>query len=58
MEAWRDVPIVVVTAKNLTEEDRRRLNGDVEGLIRKSGLDLESLLTELREQIVSTRAGS
>src|SRR5574338_49514 len=24
---WRDIPVVVVTAKDLTEEDRRRLNG-------------------------------
>ena len=26
-EEWRDVPIVVVTAKDLTPEDRRRLSG-------------------------------
>jgi len=48
------IPIVVVTAKDITEEDRRRLNGDVVGLIEKGGLDRESLLTKLREQVAAT----
>jgi len=50
------IPIVVVTAKDITEEDRRRLNGDVVGLIEKGGLDRESLLAQLREQVAATRA--
>jgi signal transduction histidine kinase/DNA-binding response OmpR family regulator len=33
---WRDIPVVVVTAKDLTEEDRDRLNGGVERIIQKS----------------------
>ena len=49
------IPIVVVTAKDITEEDRRRLNGDVVSLIEKGGLDRESLLTQLREQVAATR---
>jgi CheY-like chemotaxis protein len=56
VEAWRGIPIVVVTAKDLTEADRRRLNGDVAGLIQKGGLDRESLLAQLREQVAG--AGS
>jgi CheY-like chemotaxis protein len=52
------IPIVVVTAKDLTEEDRRRLNGDVVGLIEKGGLDRESLLMQLREQVAATGARS
>ena len=50
------IPIVVVTAKDITEEDRRRLNGDVAGLIERDGLDRESLLARLREQVAATRA--
>ncbi len=50
------IPIVVVTAKDITEEDRRRLNGDVVGLIEKRGLDREALLAQLREQVAATRA--
>ena len=53
VEAWRGIPIVVVTAKDLTEEDRRRLNGDVVGLIQRGGLDRESLLAQIREQVAA-----
>ena len=53
VEAWRGIPIVVVTAKDITDEDRRRLNGDVVGLIQKSGLDRESLLAQLREEVAA-----
>jgi CheY-like chemotaxis protein len=53
VEAWRGIPIVVVTAKDITDDDRQRLNGDVVGLIQKGGLDRESLLAQLREQIDS-----
>ncbi|MBW2400104.1 MAG: response regulator [Deltaproteobacteria bacterium] len=52
-----NIPIVVVTAKDITEEDRRRLNGDVVGLIQKGGLDRESLLSLLREQVAATKVG-
>jgi len=55
VEAWRGIPIVVVTAKDVTDEDRRNLNGNVIGLIQKGGLDRESLLAQLREQVASLR---
>ena len=29
------IPVIVITAKDLTEEDRRRLNGGVERIIQK-----------------------
>jgi len=51
VEAWREIPIVVVTARDLTEEDRNRLNGEVVGLIQKGGMDRESLLAQLRAQL-------
>ena len=35
--AWRQIPVVVVTAKDLTEDDRRRLNGSVLRVVRKGG---------------------
>ncbi len=52
-EAWRAIPIVVVTAKDLTDEDRRRLNGEVVDLIQSGGTDRESLLAQLREQVAA-----
>jgi len=36
---WRDIPVLVITAKDLTDEDRRRLNGGVERILQKRGLD-------------------
>jgi CheY-like chemotaxis protein len=53
--ASSDIPIVVVTAKDVTEEDRRRLGSDVAGLIERGGLDRESLLSLLSEQVAATK---
>jgi signal transduction histidine kinase/DNA-binding response OmpR family regulator len=36
---WRDIPVVVVTARDLTPEDRMRLAGDVESIVQKTGRD-------------------
>ena len=33
---WQGVPVVIVTAKDLTQDDRDRLNGGVEQIIQKS----------------------
>jgi PAS domain S-box-containing protein len=55
-EAQRAVPVVVITAKTLTDEDRRRLNGGVERVVQKHALDAEALLAEVRA-LVGTRAG-
>ena len=38
-EEWRDIPVLVVTAKDLTREDRERLDGCVERILQKSGRD-------------------
>ena len=50
-EEWRDVPIVVVTAKDLTPEDRRRLSGAVERILQKGAFDRESLLTHVNSLV-------
>jgi signal transduction histidine kinase/DNA-binding response OmpR family regulator len=55
-EDARAIPIVVVTAKDVTEEERRRLNGDVVGLIQKRGMDQESLLEQIRDQVAAVGA--
>jgi CheY-like chemotaxis protein len=43
---WRDIPVVVVTAKDLTDADRIRLNGGVERIIQKT--DRDDMLREVR----------
>jgi len=58
MEAARSIPIVVVTAKDLTEEDRRRLNGDVAGLIQKGGSGRDEFLAQIRELVETMTAPS
>jgi CheY-like chemotaxis protein len=55
-DATRTLPIVVVTAKDVTEEDRRRLTGNVVGLIERRGVDRESLLAQIREQVAAADA--
>ncbi len=52
-DASRAIPIVVVTAKDVTEAERRRLSGDVVGLIQRRGTDQESLLAQIREQVAA-----
>jgi CheY-like chemotaxis protein len=49
--APNQIPIVVVTAKDLSEQDRVRLQGDVAALIERSGLDQDSLIELIREQV-------
>ena len=48
---WRDIPVLVVTAKDLTTEDRRRLNGCVERVLEKRGRD------EMLREVARTLAG-
>jgi signal transduction histidine kinase/DNA-binding response OmpR family regulator len=51
---WRDIPVVVMTAKDLTEEDRQRLNGYVEKIVVKGvALNQESLLAEVCDLVES-----
>jgi len=44
----RLVPVVVITAKDLTEEDRHRLNGEVVRILQKAGMSQAELLAEVR----------
>ncbi|MBI2534476.1 MAG: response regulator [Deltaproteobacteria bacterium] len=44
---WRDIPVLVVTAKDLTAEERSRLNGDVERVLQKGASELDELLREI-----------
>jgi adenylate cyclase len=46
---WQDIPVVVITAKDLTEQDRDRLNGGVERIIQKS--DRDEMLRQLSREI-------
>jgi signal transduction histidine kinase/CheY-like chemotaxis protein len=58
---WRDIPVLVLTAKDLTDEDRRRLNGEVERVMQKGASDRDELLREVGRALaacVARDAGS
>jgi signal transduction histidine kinase/DNA-binding response OmpR family regulator len=54
-ERWRGVPVVVVTAKDLTREDRDRLNGYVRRIFQKGALSRDELIREIRQLLQSER---
>jgi CheY-like chemotaxis protein len=51
---WRELPVIVITAKDVTEEDRRRLNGHVIQILQKGAYRTEQLLSEVRNLIATT----
>ncbi len=52
-EEWRSIPVIVVTAKDLTPEDHLRLNGYVEKFIQKGAFSRQQVLHEIRESVVT-----
>ena len=55
-EAWRAIPIVVITARDLSREDRERLNGYVEKILQKGAPGRDELLAEVRELVATNMA--
>jgi CheY-like chemotaxis protein len=50
-ETMRNIPIIVITAKDITEEDQMRLSGYVETIVRKEAYGRDVLLNEVRELV-------
>ena len=53
--AWRDIPVVVVTALDLSAEDRRRLNGGVEQILAKSAYSPADLMKRVGALLAEAR---
>ena len=53
-EGWRSIPVIVVTAKELTPEDRQRLNGSVEKILQKGAYSREELIREVRDLVTAS----
>ena len=51
VEAWRPIPVVVVTAKDMTADDHLRLQGNVRRVFRKASFSREELVGEIRAAI-------
>ncbi|MGH9041337.1 MAG: response regulator [Acidimicrobiia bacterium] len=54
---WRSIPIVVITAKDLTAEDQARLSGHVHDVLRKGAYTRARLLAEVRERVAAWTGG-
>jgi CheY-like chemotaxis protein len=52
----RSLPVIVVTAKDLTDEDRRRLNGGVQDILEKGSQGAPDLIAAIRD-LLPARAG-
>ena len=50
-EQYRDIPVIVVTAKELTVEERNILNGNVNRVLQKGPWARDELLSEVRDLI-------
>jgi CheY-like chemotaxis protein len=53
VEAWRSIPVVVATAKDLTDEDRQALSGNVEVILQKGAYGRDQLLEQVRELVAT-----
>ena len=51
---FKDIPIVVLTAQELSPEDIERLSGNVERIYEKNETDFESLLSDIQKMVTST----
>jgi CheY-like chemotaxis protein len=46
---WQNIPVVVVTAKELTADDRLQLNGYVEKIVQKGAFGRDELLQDVHQ---------
>jgi signal transduction histidine kinase/DNA-binding response OmpR family regulator len=57
-EGWRDIPVVVVTAKDLTRAEVDQLNGHVVKILQKGAYQRSELLTEIQDMVARRLAVS
>jgi PAS domain S-box-containing protein len=57
-EHGRRVPVVVLTSKDITPEDRRRLTGFVEVILQKGAASRDTILTEIRSLLRTTQTSA
>jgi len=52
-EAWRSLPVIIITAKDITAEDQMRLRGYVEQILQKGAYSQEDLLVRIRQLVAA-----
>ncbi|MFW5941986.1 MAG: histidine kinase N-terminal 7TM domain-containing protein [Chloroflexota bacterium] len=55
MDGMAGVPTIVITAKEITAEERRRLNGQVRSILQKGAYSRDQLLEEVRQMVSALR---
>jgi hypothetical protein len=55
-EATRAIPVIVITARDLSVEDHQRLNGSVERILQKGAYRHDALLAEVRRLVGASMA--
>ncbi len=49
---WREIPIVIMTVKDINAEDRALLDGQVSSILQKGACNREELLAEISSRIM------
>ncbi|MEJ2678135.1 MAG: response regulator, partial [Gemmatimonadota bacterium] len=57
MPEWRQLPIIVVTARDLSPDDRARLNGSVVAVLQKGAYGPRELVAEVRHAVAGSGNG-
>jgi adenylate cyclase len=52
---WREIPVIVITALDLTAADRERLNFGVEAILLKNSFDAVQLVRTVRQAVAESR---
>ena len=53
-EKWHQIPVIVVTAKEITAEDEAQLTGNVERTLQKGAYSRDQLLHEVRQLVTNS----
>ena len=51
---WREIPVIVLTARDLSAADHERLNGSVTRILQKGAYRREALLAEVRALVAAS----
>jgi hypothetical protein len=52
---WESIPVVVISALDLTPDERQRLNGSVQSILHKGGAEVDGLMSQVRKLISARR---
>ena len=56
-EIWQSIPVVVLTSKDLSPEERLQLTGNVERILQKGAYSRDTLLREVRKTVALYTTG-